>query len=151
MRHVSGVRLRPAIFCRKLRRHSEPRADVPSGGSVREPSNDAAPAFSPLVVRQAHRSCAHDLLADDRMRDSNCTNRHCIRTAALRSCAPGPSCLAPYVIVKMAADGNTLFLVCNERLIVQPIPAQFRSAGRPLQGILLQANPRAKAVPLATN
>lgn len=67
------------------------------------------------------------------------------------SCAPGPFCVAPYVIVKMAADGNTLFLVGNERVIVQPIPAQFRSVGRPLQGILLQAHPQAKAVPLAKN
>lgn len=65
--------------------------------------------------------------------------------ADLPSCAPGPACTAPAVIVKAAADSNTLFMVGNERLVVAPIPQQWRSAAPPLQALHLQAQPLVKA------
>lgn len=48
------------------------------------------------------------------------------------SCKPGPACTVPAVIIKTAADGNTLFMVGNERFVVIPIPHVWRSAGAPL-------------------
>ncbi len=50
--------------------------------------------------------------------------------ADLPSCAPGPNCSTPAVIVKTAADSNTLFMIGNERFVVTPIPQAWRSASQ---------------------